>query len=75
MDNLPKLTREMLDDIEVLELISEIDAGAIVKVPALFKAMFGEDGYKAVKAHLTKDGKCKASDLVAWFGEQASAKN
>ena len=75
MDNLPKLTPEMIDDIEVLELICDIDAGAVVKVPALFRKLFGEDGYAAVKAHLAKDGKCKASDLIAWFMEQSAAKN
>lgn len=75
MDKLPKLTPDMLDDIDVLELISEIDAGAIVKVPALFRKLFGEDGYAAVKAHLAHDGKCKATDMIAWFGEQAAAKN
>lgn len=75
MDGLPKLTAEALDDIEVLELLSDIDAGAIVKVPALFRRLFGEDGYAAVKAHLAKDGRCKASDLLSWFAEQASAKN
>lgn len=75
MENLPKLTAEMLDDVEVLELISEIDGGAIVKVPALFRRLFGEEGYAAIKASLAKDGKTKASDLVAWFGGQAAAKN
>lgn len=76
MDKLPKLTQDMIDDIEVLELISEIDAGAIVKVPALFRTLFGEDGYAAVKAHLSdENGKCKASALIAWFMEQAAAKN
>ena len=73
--SLPKLTADMIDDVDVLELISEVEAGNIVKVPVLFRRLFGDDGYDAIKAHLAKDGKTKASDLIAWFGEQAAAKN
>lgn len=75
MGAVPKLTPEMLDDIEVLELLSEIDKGALVKVPELFRRVFGADGYEAVKAHLSEDGRTKASDMIAWFVGQAAAKN
>ena len=73
--SLPKLTADMLDDVDVLELISDVDAGNIVKVPALFRAIFGEEGYRAIRAELAVDGKTKASALVEWFKEQAVAKN
>lgn len=73
--SLPKLTPEMIDDVDVLELISEVESGNIVKVPTLFRKLFGDEGYDAIKASLAKDGKTKASDLIAWFGEQAAAKN
>ena len=73
--SLPKLTPDMIDDVDVLELISEVESGNIVKVPVLFRKLFGDDGYAAIKASLAKDGKTKASDLIAWFGEQAAAKN
>lgn len=75
MDGLPKLTGDMLDDIDVLDLVSQVDAGQIGKVPALFRAVFGEDGYRAIKAALAVDGKTKASDMLAWFRGQAAAKN
>lgn len=73
--DMPKLTSDMLDDMDVLDLISQVDAGQIGKVPALFRAIFGDDGYQAIKSNLAVDGKTKASDMLAWFREQSAAKN
>ena len=73
--SLPKLTPDMLDDVDVLELLCEVDGGNISKVPALFKAIYGEEGYRAIRTELAVDGKTKASAMVEWFKSQAEVKN
>lgn len=76
MENLPKLDPNVLDDIEVLELMSDVLVkGKRLLAPDLFRKVLGEDGYAQLKAHFAKDGKTSLNDMIEWLGSDAFAKN
>lgn len=52
------LSREALDDFELLSDLAELDKGnekAIVRIPAMLKALLGDEQYRAAMA-LLRDG-------------------
>lgn len=64
------MDEEPLDNIEILEVIAEIEAGNILKLPQFFRVAFGEDQYANIKNSLKgDDGVCHASDLSAFYSE------
>lgn len=74
----PRLEPEMLDNVEVLELLGKVQSGDLLAVPALFRALFGADGYEAVKEHLRDGGTVRASAMVEWLVgqiEECGSKN
>lgn len=73
MKKTPKLTPDMLDDIDVLELLGKVQSGDLLAVPKLFRAIFGDEGYESVKDSLRDGGTVKASAMVEWLVSQMEA--
>lgn len=60
---------DCLDDWDFLELLDDVDngnGGAIVRVARM---LLGDEGVKALKEHLSADGKAKVSTMVTALTE------
>lgn len=65
-----KIKKDVVDDIEVVELLGDIQEGDIFAFPKLARLMFGEDGYQKVKEGLArKDGRTRVTDVFDFFTE------
>lgn len=59
----------VLDDYEIIEILQDIDNGAITKIPMLFNKLFGEEQANALKEHLRKDGRVSLTDMMNTYYE------
>ena len=70
------IPKDVLDDIDMVELLGEVQDGDVFAFPKLAKLMFGEDGFKRVKEGLSgEDGRTKVTDVVELFTEALNACN
>ncbi len=70
------IPKDVLDDIDTIDLLGEVQDGNVFAFPKLSKRLFGEKGYEKVKGGLAgKDGRTKVSDMVEFFTEVFSACN
>lgn len=68
------MDEEPLNNIEVLEVISEIESGDITKLPKFFTVLFGEEQYENIKDSLRNDdGICRVNTLVEFYRESIDA--
>lgn len=71
-----RIPKDVIDDIEVVELLGEVQDGNIFSFAKLAKLMFGEEGYKKVKDGLAdKSGRTKVSDMSDFFTKVLTACN
>lgn len=71
-----RITKDVLDDIETVDLLSEVQNGNIFAFPKLAKKVFGEEGFKKVKEGLADaDGRTRVSAVIEFFGEVFTACN
>lgn len=71
-----RIPKDVIDDIEVVELLGEVQDGNIFSFAKLAKRMFGEEGYKKVKEGLAdKNGRTKVSDMSNFFTKVLTACN
>lgn len=71
-----KIRKDILDDIEVVELLGEVQEGNVFAFTELSKLMFGDEGYQKVKRGLaTDDGRTRVTDMSAFLVEVLEACN
>lgn len=59
-----RIPKDVIDDIEVVELLSDVQDGNIFSFAKLARRMFGEEGYQKVKDSLAdKDGRTRVTDM------------
>lgn len=63
------LDKAVLDDYEIIEILQDIDNGALNKIPVLFVKLLGNEQTKALKEHLRKDGRVALSDMMNAYYE------
>ena len=61
--------RSLTDDIETLELMAEVDAGNVLKTPALMRRVLGDEQYEAVKAALAEGGRTSVTAMAEVLGD------
>lgn len=61
--------KELMNDIDAVELFGELQDGNIFAFPKLAKRVFGDQYPKVKKALENKDGVTTATDMVAFFAE------
>lgn len=70
-----RIPRDVLDDLELVELLGALQDGDIFAFPKAARMLFGNK-YEEVRAGLAdKDGKTKLSDTVEFFNEVLVACN
>lgn len=59
---------DKIDDVEVIEMASQIEKGDAAKIIDFIKFLLGDDGYTEMKNYfVTKDGKFKLTTLMNVF--------
>lgn len=53
----------VLDDMELLEMLTDIDKGDASKLPEVVYLLFGEDGKRALYDHCRENGRVKISRI------------
>lgn len=70
------IPKDVLDDIDTIDLLGEVQDGNVFAFPKLAKRLFGEKGYEKVKGGLSDaDGRTKVSDMAEFFTEVFNACN
>lgn len=71
-----KIAKDVMDDMEVLELLGEVQDGNVFAFSKLARRMFGDTGYEKVKAALAgADGRTRVSDMSDFFAKALTACN
>lgn len=58
-----------LDDYELLELMTEIDAGSTGNIPKMVEMLLGKEQKEALKSHCKVDGRVSSAKMVAEITE------
>lgn len=71
LDNGYELSVDMdiLDDWDVFVLLRQIDKGDAGAIVELIPLVLGDEQFKALKEHMSQNGRVKASDMVNIFTE------
>lgn len=70
VDGIPVcVDRAALDDIAVMELLGEMQAGNILALPRLMRMVFGDEQYASIKESLAEDGRTSAKAMAVFFRE------
>lgn len=70
-----EVARETLaDDLDTLEMLSDVDGGNVLAMPRLLRHVFGEEQYARVKAALAGgDGRTSLTAMSDFLGKVFSA--
>lgn len=70
-----EVARETLaDDLDTLEMLSDVDGGNVLAMPRLLRHVFGEGQYARVKAALAgEDGRTSLTAMSDFLGKVFSA--
>lgn len=61
--------RTFTDDIDTLELMADVDAGNVLKTPALMRHVLGSEQYEAVKGALADGGRTSITVMAEVLGD------
>lgn len=64
-----ELDDEVLDDYELLEMLTELDEGRYDRVTITVEKLLGKEQKEKLKEHIRKDGKVSASEFMNEIAE------
>lgn len=64
-----ELDDEVLDDYELLEMLTELDEGRYDRVTRTVEKLLGKEQKEKLKEHIRKDGKVSASEFMNEIAE------
>lgn len=70
-----KVKKDVIDNIDFLEYLSEAESGNALVIPKLLHIVFSDKDYEKVKKALQKEGIVKASEMTEFMGEVLTACN
>lgn len=71
-----KIAKDVMDDLDTLDLLGEVQDGNVFAFSKLAKRMFGEEDYVRIKESLAdKDGRTKVTDMSNFFVKTLEACN
>ena len=62
-----EVTDDVLDNWELLEILTEIDGGKTILITKAFPMILGADQFEKLKNHIRKDGKVSIVTMVNTF--------
>lgn len=71
-----KIAKDVMDDMDVLDLLGEVQDGNVFAFSKLARRMFSDEGYAKVKEGLAgADGRTRVSDMSDFFVKALNACN
>lgn len=69
VDGIPvAISRDAMDDIDVLEMLADVSEGSMTSMPRLMRSVLGDEQYANVKESLKgDDGRTRVSDMTGFF--------